>query len=50
MTSPGVRLDDKPSATVRCQENPSVNVTFCDRFSFDADSVHYAVELRAPQG
>ncbi|MFH8709243.1 DUF6228 family protein [Streptomyces rubrogriseus] len=48
MTSPGVRLDDKPSATVRCQENPSVNVTFCDRFSFDADSVHYAVELRAP--
>ncbi|MGW0345969.1 DUF6228 family protein [Streptomyces anthocyanicus] len=48
MTSPGVRLDDKPSAIVRCQENPSVNVTFCDRFSFDADSVHYAVELRAP--
>ncbi|MEU8735670.1 DUF6228 family protein [Streptomyces tendae] len=48
MTSPGVRLNDKPSVTVRCQENPSVNVTFCDRFSFDADSVHYAVELRAP--
>ncbi|MET8668141.1 DUF6228 family protein [Streptomyces tendae] len=48
MTSPGVRHDDKPSATVRCQENPSVDVTFCDRFSFDADSVHYAFELQAP--
>ena len=34
--------------TIRCQENASVGVTFCDRFSFDADSVHYAVELRAP--
>ncbi|WP_238696966.1 DUF6228 family protein [Streptomyces sp. E5N298] len=48
MTSPDVRLDDKPSATVHCRENPSVDVTFCDRFTFDADSVHYAVELRAP--
>jgi hypothetical protein len=48
MTSPDVRLDDKPSATVRCRESPSVDVTFCDRFTFDADSVHYAVELRAP--
>ncbi|MGV9915426.1 DUF6228 family protein [Streptomyces tendae] len=48
MTSPGVRHDDKPSATVHCQESTSVDVTFCDRFSFDADSVHYAVELRAP--
>ncbi|GHC27394.1 hypothetical protein GCM10010348_61740 [Streptomyces anthocyanicus] len=25
-----------------------MDVTFCDRFSFDADSVHFAVELRAP--
>ncbi|MGQ4426648.1 DUF6228 family protein [Streptomyces violaceoruber] len=25
-----------------------MDVTFCDRFSFDADSVHCAVELRAP--
>ncbi|WP_247700365.1 DUF6228 family protein [Streptomyces sp. RM72] len=48
MTSPDVPLDDKPSATVRCRESPSVDVTFCDRFTFDADSVHYAVELRAP--
>ncbi|HLU95904.1 DUF6228 family protein [Streptomyces sp. NPDC059515] len=44
MTSP----DDKPSVSIRCQDNASVGVTFCDRFSFDADSVHYAVELRAP--
>ncbi|WP_031229781.1 DUF6228 family protein [Streptomyces niveus] len=41
MTSP-------ESVTVRCQDNTSVGVTFSDRFSFDADSVHYAVELRAP--
>ncbi|MFJ9664246.1 DUF6228 family protein [Streptomyces sp. NPDC101219] len=44
MTSP----DDRPCVTIRCQDNASVGVTFCDRFSFDADSVHYAVELRAP--
>lgn len=25
-----------------------MSVTFCDRFSFDQDSVHYAVETRAP--
>ncbi|MEU9070141.1 DUF6228 family protein [Streptomyces sp. NPDC048109] len=48
MASSGARLDDRPGVTVRCQQNPSVGVTFCDRFSFDADSVHYAVELRAP--
>ncbi|MCQ4200058.1 DUF6228 family protein [Streptomyces sp. NPDC058783] len=48
MASSGARLDDRPGVTVRCQQNPSVDVTFCDRFSFDADSVHYAVELRAP--
>nr|WP_079155772.1 DUF6228 family protein [Streptomyces ambofaciens]CAK50961.1 conserved hypothetical protein [Streptomyces ambofaciens]CAK51199.1 conserved hypothetical protein [Streptomyces ambofaciens] len=40
--------DDEPSVTIRCQDNASVCVTLCDRFSFDADSVHYAVELRAP--
>ncbi|MEV0963884.1 DUF6228 family protein [Streptomyces sp. NPDC049910] len=44
MTSP----DDKPGVTIRCQDSASVGVTFCDRFSFDADSVHYAVELRGP--
>ncbi len=34
--------------TIRCQDNGSVGVTFCDRSSFDAVSVRYAVELRAP--
>ncbi|MET7288026.1 DUF6228 family protein [Streptomyces sp. NPDC005573] len=48
MTSPDDDTDDKPSVTIRCQNNASVSVTFCDRFSFDSDSVHYAVELRAP--
>ncbi|CAM5277006.1 hypothetical protein STENM327S_06609 [Streptomyces tendae] len=40
--------DDEPGVTVRCQDNSSVGVTFRDRFGLDADSVHYAVELRAP--
>ncbi|MGW3687339.1 DUF6228 family protein [Streptomyces sp. NPDC005125] len=48
MTCPDGHLDDKPRVTIRCQDTSSVVVTFCDRFSFDADSVHYAVELRAP--
>ncbi|MEV8053141.1 DUF6228 family protein [Streptomyces bacillaris] len=48
MTSPAGYHDDKSSVTIRCQDTSSVGVTFCDRFSFDADSVHYAVELRAP--
>ncbi|WP_426366720.1 DUF6228 family protein [Streptomyces sp. E-08] len=48
MTSPDVHLDDKPSVTIRCQANSSVGVSFCDRSSFDQDSVHFAVELRAP--
>lgn len=34
--------------TVRCKDNMSVGVRFCDRFIVDADSVHYAVELEAP--
>ncbi|MGP3992119.1 DUF6228 family protein [Streptomyces sp. 3N207] len=34
--------------TIRCQDNRSVGVRFCDRFSFDEDSVHYAVEAWAP--
>ncbi|MGW6291273.1 DUF6228 family protein [Streptomyces sp. NPDC055058] len=34
--------------SIRCQDNASVRVSLCDRFSYDADSVHYAVELRAP--
>lgn len=48
MTSPDDDTNDKPSLTIRCQDNASVAVRFCDRFSFDADSVHYAVELQAP--
>ncbi|MFJ6797163.1 DUF6228 family protein [Streptomyces sp. NPDC091268] len=39
--------DVSPRVTIRCQDNASIGVTFCDRFSFDADSVHYAVELEA---
>ncbi|MEV6481572.1 DUF6228 family protein [Streptomyces sp. NPDC051576] len=48
MTSLGADTDDEAGVTVRCQDNPSVGVTFRDRFSPDPDSVHYAVELRAP--
>jgi hypothetical protein len=48
MTSPAGYHDDKSSVTIRCQDTSSVGVTFYDRFSFDADSVHYAVELWAP--
>ncbi|MFF0747204.1 DUF6228 family protein [Streptomyces sp. NPDC004111] len=48
MTTPDVDTDDEATVTVRCQDNASVGVTFCDRFSFDADSTHYAVEVRAP--
>ncbi|WEH29384.1 DUF6228 family protein [Streptomyces sp. AM 3-1-1] len=47
MTTPDVGTGDEASVTICCQDNASVGVTFCDRFSFDADSVHYAVELRA---
>ncbi|MFF2853017.1 DUF6228 family protein [Streptomyces sp. NPDC058001] len=48
MTTPGVGTDDEASLTIRCQDNSSVSVRFCDRFSCDEDSVYYAVELRAP--
>ncbi|MFJ2774095.1 DUF6228 family protein [Streptomyces sp. NPDC087300] len=48
MTTPDVGTDDEAGVTVRCQDNASVGVTFRDRFSLDADSVHYAVELHAP--
>lgn len=48
MTSLDDDTDDQPGVTIRCRDNASVGVAFCDRFSFDADSVHYAVELRAP--
>ncbi|MET3985634.1 DUF6228 family protein [Streptomyces sp. PvR034] len=48
MSSHDNGTDDGPGVTIRCQDNSAVGVTFCDRFSFDEDSVHYAVELRAP--
>jgi len=48
MTSLGADPNTKADVTVRCQDNTSVGVTICDRFSSDADSVHYAVELQAP--
>ncbi|MET9550370.1 DUF6228 family protein [Streptomyces sp. NPDC006627] len=48
MLSTDDATNDRPRVTIRCQDNASVSVTFCDRFTFDADSVHYAVELRAP--
>lgn len=48
MTSLDGGPDDKPGVSIRCQDNAPVGVAFRDRFSFDADSVHYAVELEAP--
>lgn len=48
MTSPDGDIDGKPCVTIRCQDNSSVGVTFCDRFSYDQDSVHYAIEAWAP--
>ncbi|MGW8568760.1 DUF6228 family protein [Streptomyces niveus] len=41
-------MTSSESVIIRCQDHAAVGVTFRDRFSFDADSVHYAVELRAP--
>ncbi|MFF5897599.1 DUF6228 family protein [Streptomyces argenteolus] len=40
--------EDLAGVTIRCQDNASVGVTFSNRFGFDEDIVHYAVELRAP--
>ncbi|MGZ3103509.1 DUF6228 family protein [Streptomyces sp. H72] len=48
MTTSDVGTADEAGVTIRCQDNPSVGVQFGDRFSFDEDSVHYAVELQAP--
>ncbi|MCF3104922.1 hypothetical protein IPZ58_25520 [Streptomyces roseoverticillatus] len=39
MSSPDDAPDDKPRVTIRCQDNASVGVMFCDQFSFDAHSV-----------
>ncbi|MEU1482057.1 DUF6228 family protein [Streptomyces sp. NPDC005760] len=46
--TPDLGTGDEAIVTICCRDNASVGVTFCDRFSFDADSVHSAVELRAP--
>lgn len=48
MTPPDCDIENQPGVAIRSQDNPAVGVTLCDRFSFDQDSVHYAVELRAP--
>ncbi|MFD4634527.1 DUF6228 family protein [Streptomyces sp. NPDC058284] len=48
MPTPDVGTGAGAGVTIRCQDNASVGVTFRDRFSLDADSVHYAVELWAP--
>ncbi|WP_405759297.1 DUF6228 family protein [Streptomyces sp. NBC_01420] len=48
MTTPDIAHGDGPCVAVRCQDNRSIGVKFSDRFSFDRDSVHYAVELQAP--
>ncbi|MFJ8053529.1 hypothetical protein [Streptomyces luteogriseus] len=48
MTFPDDDPNGKSSVTVRCQENGAVGVTFRDRFSFDSDAVHHAVEPRTP--
>lgn len=47
-SSPADPLDDAPRLLLRCRDTPSVTVEFGDRSTFDADSVRYAVELRAP--
>ncbi|WUS97174.1 DUF6228 family protein [Streptomyces sp. NBC_00708] len=48
MTTPDVARSDGPCVTIRCRDNPAIGVEFSDRFGFDQDSVHYAVELQAP--
>lgn len=48
MSSSDDGTDDEPGVAIRCQDNSAVGVRLCDRYSFDEDSVHYAVELRAP--
>ncbi|WP_433891505.1 DUF6228 family protein [Streptomyces sp. CA-111067] len=41
-------MDESAGVVIRCQDSRAVGVKFCDRFSFDEDSVHYAVEIWAP--
>ncbi|MEU1039153.1 DUF6228 family protein [Streptomyces sp. NPDC005907] len=48
MTTPDAGIDDKGGVAIRCQDNLSVVVRFADRFSYDEDSVHFAVEVQAP--
>ncbi|MGW3149623.1 DUF6228 family protein [Streptomyces sp. NPDC001177] len=50
MTSPDgdSAIDEQLGVTIRCRDNQSIGVKLCDRFSFDEDCVHYAVEAWAP--
>ncbi|MGW1894211.1 DUF6228 family protein [Streptomyces sp. NPDC002004] len=48
MNTPDDDIDEQACVTIRCQDNLSVGVRFRDRFSFDEDSVHYAIEVWAP--
>lgn len=48
MRTPDVSPDDEAGVTIRCHDNLSVSVRFCDRFSLGEDAVRYAVELHAP--
>jgi len=48
VTSLDESTDVRPRVTIHCQDNASIIVTLRDRFSFDADSVHYAAEVSAP--
>ncbi|WP_017595940.1 DUF6228 family protein [Nocardiopsis potens] len=48
MSSSNGATDDEPGLSIRCQDDASVGVAFRDRSGSDPDSVHYAVELRAP--
>ncbi|MGW2343153.1 DUF6228 family protein [Streptomyces sp. NPDC001661] len=48
MTTPEADTDHAAGLTIHCRDVRTVSVRFSDRFSFDQDSVHYAVELKAP--
>ena len=50
MASPdgAAAIDEQVGVIIRCQDNPSVGVMFCERFRFDEDCVRYAVEAWAP--
>jgi hypothetical protein len=41
-------ISEDSDVVIRCADRRSVGVRFRDRFAFDADSVHFAVEAWAP--